>query len=224
MAGKQDIIGKSRAAQREIRREQIIDATVRSINKVGFATTTLATVAKEAGVSQAGVVFHFKTKDALLVETLRHLSDAYDESWSSALASASEHPIQRICALVASDFRPSICNRKIIAVWFAFWGEAKSRPTYMKICGESDATRSGAMTAECAKIIGGGQENAQIWSDTACMIDSFISGMWQQLLLDHPAFKRSDAVRVMFTQLRHVFPEYAEMIASEFDKVRVRAS
>jgi len=223
-ARQKEMSGRSRAAQRAIRREQIIESTIRSINKVGFAETTLATVAKEAGVSQAGVVFHFKTKNALLIETLRHLSDAYNESWSSALAAASDDPVQRICALVAADFRPSICNRRIISVWYAFWGEAKSRPTYMKICGASDKARADAMRVECARLIGGGAENEQEWSDTVDLIDGLINGMWLQLLLDYATFKRSDALRIMQSQLQRVFPDHADMIAHEFEKVKVRSA
>jgi TetR/AcrR family transcriptional repressor of bet genes len=203
-------VGRSRAVQRQLRREQIIEATVRSINTVGFAETTLATVAAEAGVSQAAVVFHFKSKDALLTETLRALTEDYVAVWTKALAAAGDGPLDRVCALAAADFSPKICNRKLIAVWFAFWGAAKTRPTYMKICGDSDERRAAAMREAVADLLG--DEDAGLAADTATAIDGLTDGMWQHLLLGHPDFKREDALRIVFAHLQRLFPDQAAAI------------
>ena len=40
--------------------------------------------------------------------------------------------------MVELDFRRSICSRDKLAVWFAFWGERRFRPTYRRICAERD--------------------------------------------------------------------------------------
>ena len=39
--------------------------------------TTIATVAREAGLSQGIINLHFQTKERLLTETLRYLADEY---------------------------------------------------------------------------------------------------------------------------------------------------
>ena len=67
----------SRAATKLLRRQQLIDSTIESIAKRGFAETTLANVADGAGLSRGIVNFHFKSKDALLVETLQYLTEDY---------------------------------------------------------------------------------------------------------------------------------------------------
>ena len=70
---------RTRAARRtappEQRRRQLIEASIRSIADYGLAGTTIATVAREAGLSQGIINLHFKTKERLLIETLRFLSD-----------------------------------------------------------------------------------------------------------------------------------------------------
>ena len=205
-------VSEKRARSRALRRRQLIAATIDSINRVGFAETTLASVARIAGVSQASVVFHFKTKDALLVATLRDLSEEYQAAWTAALAAAPAEPIGRICALAAADFEPDLVTRKKIAVWQAFWAEAKSRPTYMRICGEREAERSAVMTAACAQALrdlGRGGESAE---DLAAAIDSLSDGLWQRLLADYRSFTRRDALRVVFSQLKANFPEHAAAI------------
>jgi TetR/AcrR family transcriptional repressor of bet genes len=202
---------RSRSAARDIRRHQIIAATIESINKVGFADTTLATVAKEAGISQASLIFHFKNKDSLLVETLRHISSIYRSIWKEALAKAPDDPVTSICTLVESDFHPRICNRKNIAVWHAFWGEAKSRPTYLEICGEQDKERFETMVREVAKLL----RDDSRFDDAeriAGAIDGLTDGLWLRILIDHRDFSRKEALEIMFLQLRTIFPEHAPAI------------
>jgi TetR/AcrR family transcriptional repressor of bet genes len=64
----------SRKASKEMRRQQLIEATIDTLATKGYAATTLADVAKAAGLSGGIVNFHFETKDKLLVETLRQLA------------------------------------------------------------------------------------------------------------------------------------------------------
>ncbi len=217
-------LSEKRVRSRARRRGQLIAATIDSINRIGFAETTLASVARIAGVSQASVLFHFKTKDALLVATLRHLAEEYQAAWKTALAKAPADSIERICTLAAADFEPALVERKKIAVWQALWAEAKSRPTYMRICGERDAERSAVMVAACAdalRAVGRGGESAE---DCAAAIDSLSDGLWQRLLADYRSFTRRDALRIVFSQLKANFPEYADQIDAAARPRRTRVT
>ena len=52
---------------------------------------------------------------------------------------------EKIQALLDFDFSHSVTRRDKLAVWFAFWGEAKSRPTYQQICSASDIATDAAI-------------------------------------------------------------------------------
>ncbi|MCL8026924.1 TetR/AcrR family transcriptional regulator [Nocardioides bruguierae] len=67
-------------APRRTRREEIIEIAARVFAKTGFRATSLAEVAAEVGVSQPGLLHHFKTKDALILAVLQQ-RDAEDEEW-----------------------------------------------------------------------------------------------------------------------------------------------
>ncbi len=56
----------------EVRREEILAATVAQVEKAGLAHTRVADVAGALGVSPALVFYHFGTKDALLAEAFEH--------------------------------------------------------------------------------------------------------------------------------------------------------
>jgi len=197
---------RSRTANRRIRRKQIISATIESINRVGFAETTLATVAKLAGMSQASLIFHFGSKDALLVETLQFLSDEHQAAWKKAYAATPDSPLARICALIKTDFSPHLCNRKKIAVWQAFWGEAKTRPTYLHICDSRDNERFEVMVRECGRLIAEDPADRRNPEDIASTIDGLSDGLWQRILINYKEFDRKDALRTMLVQLQAHFP------------------
>ncbi len=202
----------NRERTRDARRHQILDAALDSIAENGLADTTLATVAKKAGLSQASLVFHFKSKDALLTEALRSLNEQYDTNWKIALQNASDHPVERVCKLVEAYFHQSVCSRKRIGVWFAFWGEAKSQPTYLEICGAGDQERCDAMETECWRLLEQSGCDTADAPDVALMIDGLCDGLMQSLLINYKEFGRKDAMRVAFGQLVRLFPEFSEMI------------
>ncbi len=108
---------KGRAASKALRRQQLIKSTIDSIAKRGFADTTLANVADGAGLSRGIVNFHFKSKNILLIETLKHVAEEYRTAWNRALANAGPGTAEALQALVLADFEPGVCNRKKIAVW-----------------------------------------------------------------------------------------------------------
>lgn len=71
---------KSSSAKGLETRERIIDVAVRFIARNGARGTSLSDIAAEAGLSQAGLLYHFGTKEALLNAVMdRHL--AFTEEW-----------------------------------------------------------------------------------------------------------------------------------------------
>ena len=130
---------KGRKASKETRQQQLIEATIDSLAKRGYAETTLANVADGAGLSRGIVNFHFESKERLLIATLQFMADEYAGHWMGAYEKAGPSPAARLWALVAADFDRKLTTRRKLAAWCAFWGEAKSRPTYQALCGARDA-------------------------------------------------------------------------------------
>ena len=176
------------------------------IDSLGLSQTTLAHIAERVGISQGNVVFHFHSKEALLEQTLRHLNDEYQANWLAALAGAQADAYSQLCALVESSFKPKICNRRKISVWYAFWGESRSRPTYMRICGDNDKAFSDQLLALCQTIEA--QSTARLRAETAALsLEGMINGLWQNFLIGSPGFKRSQAIRAVFELMDSIYPE-----------------
>ncbi len=200
---------RSRAANTAFRRQQLIDATIESVSQVGLADTTLAKVASLAGLSQGIVVFRFGTKEQLLVEALKFLSDEYKQAWTSALEACGPAPVERLCALIAADFQPKVISKKKLAVWHAFYGEAKAHPIYQDICEARDEEHTAALHRILTEVAALGPHRNGIDPDQATeLIDSLSDGLWLQMLMSKSGFDRNSALDLMFLQLESLLPDH----------------
>lgn len=59
-----------------VRRREILDAAVEIFGAKGFAGGTLQEIADEVGMTHAGILHHFGSKDQLLLEVLEHRDQA----------------------------------------------------------------------------------------------------------------------------------------------------
>jgi TetR/AcrR family transcriptional regulator, transcriptional repressor of bet genes len=202
------VLGKRRTAPPEQRREQLILATIRSVADRGLADTTIATVAQEAGLSQGIVNLHFRSKDGLLTETLRYLADEYRSACEEAAAVAESSPVAGLLAMVELDFRRNICTREKLAVWFAFWGERRFRPTYRRICAERDRSYDDMGRLICARLC---EEGGYTDIDPALVADglsALTDGLWLDLLVRPDSMSRERARRITLSYLADVFPRH----------------
>lgn len=208
---------RKRTASKEERQQQLIRATIQSVAKHGLSDTTMATVSREAGLSQGIINLHFQSKQRLLVETLRHIAEEYRLSWEKALFGAGDSPAEKLAALVAVDFRKTVCDRNKLAVWFAFWAESKSRPTYRKICAERDKAYRKEIVQVCDELIRqGGYENVEADTVGACL-SAMTAGCWLDLLIRPRSMNREQAMQLCLSYLATTFPRHFVWSNSDYE-------
>ena len=197
-----------RTASREQRRQQLIDATMKCIARKGLTGMTLSDVAKEAGLSQGIVNLHFESKNNLLNATLRFIADDYKNKFNATLEKSGPGPADKLLALLELDLRPSIIDRQKIAVWFAFWGEVKSRPAYRKICDERDAYYERVVEGLCEEIIAEGNYPGVSAASATIALTSITNGMWLSYLISPRSFDRQQNIDAITDLLRRYFPRH----------------
>ncbi|MCJ8144771.1 betaine-aldehyde dehydrogenase [Ancylobacter sp. A5.8] len=106
----------------DVRRRQLIEATIDSLAEVGFNASTLAQIARRAGVSPGLVAHYFGDKDGLLEATLRFLSARIARDTAGRLARA-HGPRARIQAVIEANLAPEEFDQRTSSVWLAFWGQ-----------------------------------------------------------------------------------------------------
>lgn len=196
-----------RKLSREARRTQLIEATIETIAARGYARTTLTDVARVAGLSHGLVNFHFETKEKLLAETLLYLADEYRQNWMRALEAAAPDPASQLDAMLRADFNPAICTPARLSAWFAFWGEAQSRPLYQERCGSNDAAYKLRMEEICAALAAeGGYPGTP--ARIARTLRVTIEGVWLDMMTVAEPYGRDEALATVHGTAAAFFPRH----------------
>jgi AcrR family transcriptional regulator len=156
-------VPKITEAQRETRRQQILDAALRCFSRDGFHNTTTADIVRESGVSQGTLYLYFATKDDIIIALAddRHQGEAF----LNALARSEQNPLEGLALLLElygrslSDPRRADLRR----VGIQGWAEALRNPT---VHGDL-TTNLASLRAEISRLIERGQRAGQIKPDIA---------------------------------------------------------
>jgi AcrR family transcriptional regulator len=80
----------TRAAHRPSTRDAMLDAAERHLRDTG--QLSLASAARAAGVTKAGLMYHFATKEDLMSAVMDHVIDRYERELSDVLAESGRAP------------------------------------------------------------------------------------------------------------------------------------
>lgn len=106
-------------------RSEILDAAMRVVDAVGGADITYQSVAKEAGLTKAGLMYHFPTRDAMMVAVIEHVIARWQTELCEVLSIPFEESTlsQRVQAFVQFT-----CEGGVTAGEFVVFAEAVRRP------------------------------------------------------------------------------------------------
>ncbi len=201
---------KNRTEPRDVRRKQLILATIDSIAKRGFTGTTLKHVTSGANLSQGTVNFHFESKDSLYLETLGYLVNEHHKLWFESMQAARPDPANQLAAIIEADFNNRVCSPKKLAVWFAFWGQVRYRPNYLKIHYKHDVDRFVELTRLCDEIINEGPYDNLEAGQIARTLEALVDGLWLDMMLYPSARKEKENRNDCFNLLAEFFPKHFE--------------
>lgn len=206
---KTDVI--TRAEQKQLTRQKLIEATMEVIAVEGFSGVTMAKVAEKACLSRGIANFHFRSKEQLLLEILRTLHKEFDDGWKNAVADAGSSPVDQLKGLIKTTLNPPIADFRTVAVWLAFWGEAPPRKKYLEIYAAYDREWDAAVENIIRQMVDDefnshGMTLAKIAQSLTAMIDGF----WVRFLISGDRHTPEDAVKACFAFLSNFFPEFEE--------------
>ncbi len=116
-----------------VRREQLIRATFQTIDEIGMADATVATIAKKAGLSSGIVAHYFGDKDGLLNAAMRQILRELKDAVARYRADASDDPREQLRAIVDGNFDDSQINGTAMRVWLTFWAASMHQPELARL-------------------------------------------------------------------------------------------
>jgi phenylpropionate dioxygenase-like ring-hydroxylating dioxygenase large terminal subunit/AcrR family transcriptional regulator len=196
-------------------RLDLIRATMAAIARHGLSSLTSTKIAAGAGHTAASINFHFGSKEALLLATLREVSEEFAEEIADVLANAGQDPLRGLLAIVDASLSRRLSDAQKVAVWYAFLAESKARKDYQRICGDRDQSFCQTVTTLCKRLIDA--RGATRWPDADAVslgLTGLIDQLWQGILFDGDGFDREAAKRQCRAYLCSVFPWLADQIST----------
>ena len=105
---KNKYISSSEQVELSTNHQKLIDATIETIAKRGLGETTISHVSQAAKVSQGYANFRFKSKENLLLSSLKFISDEYKKSWGKIFEEQNISPEERVLKIIENDFSSKI--------------------------------------------------------------------------------------------------------------------
>lgn len=191
----------------------LINATVSAISRHGLSELTSARIASVAGHTAASINFHFGSKEALLLATLREVSEEFAAVTAAALAEAGDDPLRGLLAIVDVSLGLRLSESKKVAVWYAFLAQSNARKDYQRICGDRDEAFCETVTKLCTRLIEDGAPAVIPDAEAVSLgLTGLLDQLWQAILFDGDDFDREAARRRGRSYLRSVFPWVAPRI------------
>jgi len=174
-----------------VRRNQLIEAAISSLHDYGYADTTVARIAKKAGVSSGIVHHYFDGKDDLLFATMQHMLRVLRAETLRNLKQATT-PRTRLSAIVEANFAPSQYSPDVMSAWLALYGSTRQSPNLTRILKLYDSRLKSNLRDALKKLTD--QEKA---AELAIGVSALIDGIWLRAALLGDGYNRDTAIHLV---------------------------
>jgi TetR/AcrR family transcriptional regulator, transcriptional repressor of bet genes len=179
----------------EVRRAELIAATLESLAESGAGAVSVRDVARRAGVSPGLLRHHFGGFPNLLAEAYGQVAARVDAALDDAVQAAGDDPDQRMDAFLEASFSEAIVNRELLSAWLSFWALVRADPAIAAKHSETYVAyrhRLKGLLGAVAKARGRPLDLRL----TAIGLSALLDGLWLELCLDPTTFSRTEAVGI----------------------------
>ena len=172
---------------------QLVEVTIDSLAEVGYVGTTLAEIARRAGVSPGLVAHYFDDKDGLLEAAFRTLARTLAVRVRARLALA-RTPRGRVQAVIDTNLAPEEFDKRTGTAWLAFWGQVLHVRGLKRVQTAYQRRMLSNLRNDLRRMISG--EDAR---SLAAMIAAMIDGVWLRAALSEWQEADSESARALLT-------------------------
>lgn len=173
----------------DVRRAEIIHATIRQIEERGTALLRIADVAADLGVSPALIVYHFQTKDQLIADTF---ASAAQRDLDKLAQLTEETGSARERLTVALNWYAPTGRAEGWRLWIEGWAEGMRQPTLQKVGAEFDLAWRAALISIIEGGVAAGEFDTQDPRGAAWRITALLDGLAVQVIVHDGLITREE--------------------------------
>lgn len=185
---------KFHRAQPAVRREALIEATLRCLKKFGHEGVSVRRISAEAGVSIGLINHHFPSKTGLIADAYETLARSLRESVHRQATLEGATPRERLSGFFHASFSPTLTDPDLFNVWVVFWGMAAHAPEIQAVHDRTYDDYRRVLESLLEALMRSGDAPAFRLKEAAIGLSALLDGLWVELSLSRTAFKPAAAI------------------------------
>lgn len=173
----------------EARRDQIVEAAVRTLDEIGYLNASLAQIAKRAGISTGLISYHFSDKHDLMDHVLMKLIDR-SSSYILEKVKSKSNTIEKLEAFIVSSlaYQETHKAHNTALLEIIFNARTTDNIPYYKLSDDED----NPLLEELESILLEGQKQKIFGKFNTAVMCNFIQGAISENMLNNTAYKKID--------------------------------
>ena len=177
-----------------VRREALIEATLRCLKKHGHDGVSIRKISAAAGVSIGLINHHFPNKIGLVADAYETLARSLRESVHAQAEREAASPREKLSGFFQASFSPNLVDPEVFNVWVVFWGMAAHAPEIQAVHDRTYKEYRGVLESLLDALMSSGQAPPFKLKPAAIGLSALLDGLWVELSLSPAAFKPADAI------------------------------
>jgi TetR/AcrR family transcriptional regulator, transcriptional repressor of bet genes len=187
---------KFRRATPAVRREALVEATLRCLKKYGHGGVSVRRISAAAGVSIGLINHHFPNKASLIAETYETLALSLQESLRARAENLAASPRARLSDFFRASFAPELLDPQLFNVWVVFWSMVAHSPKIRAVHDRTYGKYRSILEALLGELVKSGAAPALKLRSAAIALSALLDGLWVELSLSSVTFKPSEAIAI----------------------------
>jgi TetR/AcrR family transcriptional regulator, transcriptional repressor of bet genes len=189
-------VPKFRRAAPAVRREALVEATLKCLKKYGHDGVSVRRISAAAGVSIGLINHHFPSKSGLIAETYLTLALSLQESVRAQAEDKSVSPRGRLSQFFRASFTPELLDPQLFSVWVVFWSMVAHAPEIRAVHDQTYGKYRLILEELLEQLAESGDAPKLKLKSAAIALCAVLDGLWVELSLSSQTFKPSEAIAI----------------------------
>jgi len=187
-------VPKFRRATPAVRREALVDATLRCLKQYGHEGVSVRRISATAGVSIGLINHHFPSKSGLIAVTYETLALSLQESIKAQAQNKAASPRARLSGFFRASFAPEIIDPQLFNVWLVFWSMVAHSPEIRAVHDKTYGKYRAMLESMLGQLADSGDAPPFKLRQAAIALSALLDGLWVELSLSPTTFKPREAI------------------------------
>jgi TetR/AcrR family transcriptional repressor of bet genes len=189
-------VPKFRRATPAVRREALVEATLRCLKKYGHDGASVRRISAAAGVSIGLINHHFPSKSGLIAETYETLALSLQDSLRARAQNRTASPRKRLSDFFRASFAPELLDPQLFNVWVVFWSMVAHSPEIRAVHERTYGQYRSILEKLLGELVKSGAAPRLKLRSAAIALSALLDGLWVELSLSSETFKPSEAIGI----------------------------